>query len=64
MVNDNDYAGARPVENGPRLLHFVGGMVFCFIDKVIDAKKKAEGDKKCQVGVQKMSGCDAVTWFA
>ena len=55
-MNDNDYAGARPVENGPRLLHFVGGgMVFCFIDKVIDAKKKRKVTKnvrwvykKCQ----------------
>ena len=60
MVNDDDYAGARTVENGPRLLHFVGVMVFCFVDKVIDAKK-VEGDKKCQADVQKMSGCNVLT---
>jgi len=35
-------------------------MVFCFVDKVIDAKK-VEGDKKCQAGVQKMSGCNILT---
>ena len=51
---------ARPVENGPRLLQFVGVMVFCFVDKVIDAKK-VEGDKKCQADVQKMSGCNVLT---
>ena len=33
---------------------------YYFIDKVVDAKK-AEGDKKCQVGVQKMSGCNVLT---
>ncbi len=59
-MSDDDYAGARTVENGPRLLHFVGVMVFCFVDKVNDAKK-VEDDKKCQVGVQKMSGCNILT---
>ena len=54
--DDDDYVG----ENGQRLLLFVGVMVFCFVDKVIDVKK-AEDDKKCQVGVQKMSGCNVLT---
>ncbi|MBR5077275.1 MAG: hypothetical protein IKX30_00890 [Victivallales bacterium] len=43
-------------ENGQRLLHFVAVKVFCFIDKMIEAKKE-EGDKKCQVVYKK---CQAV----